>query len=268
MKLITTYKIKMLEYPTIFVMCIGYFFWLTAIYLRVYGNIHWLCTIPLSSLGVYTLFTPLHEAAHTNISSNKQLNYILGTIIVIPFFFSNFKSFKYIHLQHHAHTNKPIFDPDYFSRYGIISCIFTPVYYYYYYMTVMYKNNAVNNNIYYVVSICIFLYAMYLYTLFYHAVVLWIIPSMVGISVLSYLFDYLPHRNHTNTEKPTKMTDGCIDFNHKKGNTVISFLTCNQLTYHHVHHLFTKIPFYLYKTVWEENIDTIQDDFEYQTVIQ
>ena len=64
------------------------------------------------------------------------------------------------------------------------------------------------------------------------------------------------------------MTDGCIDFNHKKGNALLSFLTCNQLTYHHVHHLFTKIPFYLYKTTWEQNYDTIQEDFEYQTVIQ
>ena len=62
------------------------------------------------------------------------------------------------------------------------------------------------------------------------------------------------------------MTDGLIEYNDKKGNDIISLLTCNQLTYHHVHHLHTKIPYYKYKMFWEENYEDLKDKYDSQTI--
>ena len=83
--------------------------------------------------------------------------------------------------------------------------------------------------------------------------VLWIIPAYLSIIILSYLFDYLPHRDHkftiqTNKYKATNMTEGI--FNNNPNTQLLSILTLNQLTYHNIHHLYPRIPFYRYPGVW------------------
>tara|TARA_B110000971_G_scaffold6922_1_gene6732 strand:- start:4938 stop:5894 length:957 start_codon:yes stop_codon:yes gene_type:complete len=91
--------------------------------------------------------------------------------------------------------------------------------------------------------------------------ILWIIPSTITIMLLSVLFDYLPHRYYEvdileNKYKTTNMTHGLMT---KKGkvNKLIAFLTCNQLTYHNIHHLYPKVPFYLYPKIWDDNKDEL-----------
>ena len=266
MKIKIDHTISSLEQPTIFLTILGYICWLTAIYLRLENDVHSVFTIPLSTLGVYILFTPLHEAVHKNISSNKLINNIIGNIVVVPFFFANFETFKYIHLQHHSHTNKPILDPDRFSRFGIISCICMPLHYYKYYMTTMYKENKVRSNILYMGCIYFYIYLSYIFSAFHHLFILWILPSIFAIGILAYLFDYLPHRDHTDTTCHTVMTDGFIKLNNGKGNNIISFLTCNQLTYHHIHHLYTRIPFYKYKSIWDNKYEEMQYTIKKQTM--
>ena len=87
--------------------------------------------------------------------------------------------------------------------------------------------------------------------------ILWICPGAITIMILSILFDYLPHRYYEidileNKYKTTNMTHGFVS---KEGkiNRIIAILTCNQLTYHNIHHLYPKIPFYLYPEIWEDN---------------
>ena len=58
MKLKIDHTIQVLEYPTVLLTVLGYLFWLTAIYLRLEKDVHSMFTVPLSTLGVYTLFTP------------------------------------------------------------------------------------------------------------------------------------------------------------------------------------------------------------------
>lgn len=91
--------------------------------------------------------------------------------------------------------------------------------------------------------------------------ILWIIPSAVSIVILSILFDYLPHREYTHTIKDNKylttnMTHGLFntggDVNH-----LVSALTFNQLTYHNIHHLYPRLPFYEYPNKWNLEKDTL-----------
>lgn len=266
MQLQFNYKIHILEYPVIGVSVLGYILWLGAIYMRLVYNTHYIYTIPLSILGVYTLFTPLHEAVHSNISSNKIINNIIGNIVIIPFFFSNFDTFKFIHLEHHRHTNIEGKDPDHFSRHGCISCICMPIHYYIYYCSIIYEQGVLNNNILYIMSVYFLLYISYVYNILNDLLVVWVVPSIFAVGLLSYIFDYLPHRNHTDIDNPTKMTDGCIHLNNGRGNDIISYVTCNQLTYHHVHHLYSRLPFHIYKQFWDSNYSVLHDTYETQTI--
>ena len=260
------YSINSLELPTVWITLLGYLFWTGAIYLRLGSKISPLFTVPLSTIGVYTLFTPLHEAAHSNISSNKLINDIVGNIVAFPFFFATFDLFKFLHLEHHRHTNVIGLDPDIFSRYGIISCMLMPLHYYKYFLIHAPKQNNFYRRAFCICMLWLLVYMSYLLGSLNDVVILWILPSFLAIGILSYLFDYLPHRDHTDSVNITKMTDGLKDFNGGKGNDLVSILTCNQLTYHHVHHLHSKIPFYKYPEVWEENYEEFKDKIETQTI--
>lgn len=280
-------------YPTLGVLLLGYIFWLMAFYFRIYNETSYLLTIPLSVLGCYVLFTPLHDAAHASISGRyKWLNELVGNLAGLPFFFAPFKLFQMIHLKHHANTNVPGKDPDLWSgqstNFRILYCS-TQVFYYFYmfvkiicetiynrYMEtrkgkgIIPKNleelyeftshRTVKNYVFITVygSFCIllnlFLFSYYSYHgHFKDFMVLWVIPSEIAITILSYLFDYLPHAPHNHDEnryKLTNMTDGLFKGNDGNGNEFISMVTFNQLSYHNIHHNYPVLPFYMYNTVW------------------
>ena len=68
---------------------------------------------PLLIFGFYTSFTTLHEATHRALSSNKYLNYFLGTIaanLLFPFITTTV--YRYIHLSHHRYVGNKDLDPD------------------------------------------------------------------------------------------------------------------------------------------------------------
>ena len=93
--------------------------------------------------------------------------------------------------------------------------------------------------------------------------VLWVIPGALGIIILSFLFDYLPHRFHEvdiheSKYKTTNMTHGLFSKNGKV-NKCLAILTCNQLTYHNIHHLYPKVPFYVYGEIWDKNKEFLID---------
>ena len=107
----------------------------------------------------------------------------------------------------------------------------------------------------------VILYLSYRHHFFYDALILWVIPGAIGIIILSILFDYLPHRFYEDSlesskYKTTKMTHGIFSTNGKI-NKYLAFITCNQLTYHNIHHLYPKYPFYVYGRVWEKYKDVL-----------
>ena len=95
----------------------------------------------------------------------------------------------------------------------------------------------------------------------YDLAILWIIPSALSIILLSILFDYLPHRYYEtdireSKYKITNMTHGLFTTTGKV-NKLLALLTCNQLPYHNIHHLYPKLPFYKYPAIWEEHSEEL-----------
>ena len=287
-----------IAWPTLLVLVCGWLVWLLAIYMRLSQQWHSVITIPISVSGCYILFTPLHDAAHASISGKyKWLNEIVGNIAGIPFFFAPFKLFQMIHLKHHAYTNQPDKDPDYWSgqpsRFRLLLCCTQILYYMWMFVKIVIEtlynrymetrkgkgiipknleelyeftsHKVVKNYVYVTVYglFCILLnwslFAYYsLNGQFLDFFVLWVLPSEIAITALSYLFDYLPHAPHNHSDNKyqlTNMIDGIYEGNNGNGNELISMLTFNQLSYHNIHHNFPVLPFYMYNTVWHSYKD-------------
>ena len=77
----------------------------------------------MNTLAAYAGFTVMHEAAHGNIRARERhsrrgeilMGWIAGLFLTVPF-----SVFRKLHLTHHAYTNHPEKDPDYWvaSGYG------------------------------------------------------------------------------------------------------------------------------------------------------
>ena len=69
--------------------------------------------IAFNTIAAYLSFTPAHEATHNSVSTNRDLNQWAGRIATVlqspvPFF----RTFRYVHMQHHRFTNDESKDPD------------------------------------------------------------------------------------------------------------------------------------------------------------
>lgn len=75
-----------------------------------------LWTVPVTVVATYSMFTPMHEAAHRAISAeHRWLNEAVGYVAATVCFQAPFRAFRYIHLSHHKYTNDPQKDPDHWS---------------------------------------------------------------------------------------------------------------------------------------------------------
>jgi len=260
-------------------------------------------TLPISVLANYLLFPIIHDASHGSVSQNKYINVIVGFAAGIPFFFAPFPTWRYIHLRHHRFTNIPDKDPDFWAggkleNHWLDHKLALPLrwsthilHYYYYFFVSLFKtisNSLINK----VDNICdlnelsnkpelkssarvltitlfsILLNIGYLIRSYYNnslwdMCVLWVIPSAIAIMILSFLFDYLPHRPYTtdineSRYKVTNMTHGLWSLEGEE-NSIIAALTFNQLTYHNIHHLYPKLPFYKYPSVWKKHKEKLKE---------
>src|SRR5215213_9832424 len=74
-----------------------------------------IATIAASAAAIFVLFTVLHDASHYSISSHRWVNVAFGRVAM--FFVSpliSFRSFAFIHIEHHRNTNDGDNDPDHF----------------------------------------------------------------------------------------------------------------------------------------------------------
>lgn len=212
----------------------------------------------------YSQFTVAHDAVHRAISKKyKKLNDWIGWAAQLwlgPT--SSWHAFKYNHLEHHAHTNDPFRDPDYWCSYkGPGGKLFTPLrwffvdvsYFHFYYlksashrklMTMM-KAYACE-----IIKICVIV-MLCKWGLFWNMMILWVIPSRIALFVLAFAFDFLPHYPHEITRENDRYKTTaylCVPWIFRP---ILSILTFNQ-NYHLTHHLCADVPFFYYKRLWND----------------
>jgi len=236
-----------LAWPTLIVLVAALALWLVAFALPLPAS------IPLATFAAYAVFTPLHEAAHRSLApSARWLNELAGRLAAIPLL-GPFPAVRYLHLEHHKHTNDPAADPDVWSGRGPRWLL--PVRWLtqdlHYYATYAVRRRPLRERIETLATLAVFygVIAALAATGHWRAVVFgWLVPARLAIGVLAWAFDYLPHRPHVVTAREDRMAAT------RARPGTLAFLATFGQSLHLVHHLYPGVPFYRYGIVYRERL--------------
>lgn len=225
------------------------------------GSIPWLVMVALSSFAIYTSFTPLHDATHRTVSSNRRLNDFLGTLsclLLLPGITT--RIYRYLHLEHHRYTGDASKDPDepFVSSHGWripmtlagLDLLWTRWY------IKRWNTRPRGERIEFVLSISF-------YVLFHIAwlaspyalefILVWVIPQRLGLFYVSWFFARIQHPKDVYWEQtPFQTTVRVVT------NAFARLMLLGQAN-HHVHHLAPSVPYYRYHRAWDLGKNLLKD---------
>ena len=217
----------------------------------------------INSLLLYAVQTPLHEACHGNIAGRDSrwmwLNHLIG-IICGAILLHEYKAFRHIHLMHHRETNDDELDPDHWVKVkhplAVLFRCFTivPYYHHFFFQKIALNPKAPANfkTTVHVMAVYSVLYALAFWLCAFgywrEVLMLWLGPHLIGSAIIIYFFAYLPHKPHDtkNRWRATKIVKVS-----GPAARLINWLYLFQ-NYHLIHHLFPRIPFYLYSEAFQD----------------
>jgi fatty acid desaturase len=179
----------------------------------------------------------------------RWVNELVGWVAGIPQL-TPFLAFRYVHLEHHKHTNEPGNDPDFWAGSGPrwqwpLRWLTTDLHYY---PWCLMRARKLPREVWAMTGV------MALYwggvvglALNGHArevLLLWLLPTRLATALLGFAFDFLPHRPHTVPARENRFVASYV--------VEHAFLTPLLLgqNYHLIHHLYPAVPFYRYGRVW------------------
>jgi len=240
-----------IAWPTLFVLAGALALWALGIAVI---HLAWPIGCALATLGAYVAFTPMHEAAHRSLARARWLNEVTGRLASVPLF-GPFAAIRYIHLEHHKHTNDPHDDPDHWSGRGPawllpLRWLTQDVHYYSVYLRRRARRPS-REQVEIVATLVGLVASAVVLVASGHGreVVLgWLVPARLAIGILAFAFDYLPHRPHVITAKQdrfaaTSAFEGPAKYVATLGQSL-----------HRVHHLYPGVPFYRYGVVWRAGL--------------
>jgi beta-carotene hydroxylase len=219
----------------------------------------WLVLIT-NTLLVYCAYTPVHEAAHGNITYDKGrwgwVNPLVGIMCTFPML-HNYSLHRTTHLAHHMHTYDPAHDADHWVKGSnafttALRCL-TIVLSHYRMGWIINKGTAkgrqtiaigIIQNIFTLLP-PIWLIAVGLWPV---AVMAIILPAVLGSGLLGFLFDYVVHYPKIANDRFRR---GRIYRMPALIEPVVTVLYACQ-NFHQIHHLYPWVPFYRYPRVFRE----------------
>jgi ferredoxin-NADP reductase/fatty acid desaturase len=221
------------------------------------GRLPATATILLSAAAIFVLFTVLHDAAHYSVSTHRWVNVAFGRVAML--FVSpliSFKSFAFIHIEHHRNTNDDENDPDHFVsgapwwQLPVRFPLMDVPYLAFLVRNVKRRPRAEVLETVFLMSTTIAVivacaFTGHLWTL----AVLYLIPARVAMFVLAWWFDWLPHHDLEDTQQENRYR---ATRNRVGSEWVLTPLLLSQ-NYHLVHHLHPSIPFHRYVAAWRRN---------------
>ena len=217
----------------------------------------WWVTIPVNAAVTFVMFTVVHDASHYSISSVRWVNGLMGRLawlFVGPVV--AFPSFGYIHIQHHRHSNDDDQDPDTFASHGKwwqLPLRWSLVEYFYlrYYLPRARSRpvTEVAETVVMMVLSLAGLAAAILTGNFWILAVVFLIPQRIGLTILAWWFDWLPHHGLEDTQRTNRYR---ATRNRVGAEWLFTPVLLSQ-NYHLVHHLHPSVPFYRYLRTWKRN---------------
>ena len=245
-------------WPTVYLglACIASFLGIS--YLAIAGIIPLWLGLILNSFILYADQTPLHEAVHGNIAGKHKnymwLNHLIG-FLCGAVLLHEYKMFRAMHTMHHRDTNNPEFDPDVWvfakTPVGVFfKCLTIPLQYHYYFFKNIFLAEEYRKEVIHIVLVYLALYSIMIWGVVsgYHweVLALWYIPYFFASGLIIYFFGYLVHPKEQGEER---FKNTRIYFFKGRYAPVINLLWFFQ-TFHLIHHLYPRIPFYKYPAVF------------------
>ena len=226
--------------------------------LALHGYLSYWASIPIDGVLIYFVFTPLHEATHGNIAGRDHrfqwleafIGHASGFLLLAPF-----PGFRVLHLHHHANTNDPEEDPDYWVKSPtwtgnvIRSLAIQPVYILHLWKIARDSRTkrAFFWEMVYMFSYAAIVLAAFRFGIGREVLLLWIVPAYIGVVLCPVMFDWPVHHPHT---ERGRYTDSAILLFPAPFRRIMDVIFCGH-TYHLVHHLYPRVPFFRYRAAWE-----------------
>lgn len=194
-----------IAWPTLALFAAAALAFTATVYYVVTGSLPlWAGTL-INSGVVYVMYTPLHEAVHGLIlrgsKRRRAINDWIGRIAGMTALVA-FDAFRMLHLDHHRYVNEPTRDPDYWLPKS--SVWFAPInvfagFYHTYVETARLARITGDtrglkaSKIRWALVLAGFVAALATgWTLEF--LLLWIVPGILGLSAITFVFGWLPHR--------------------------------------------------------------------------
>lgn len=238
-----------IAWPTLGLGLFAFLAWVSVFFLAIYQLAPlWILAI-IATVATILAFTPMHDSSHRSAAKDRLANEVLGRIMALPLS-APFPAFRYLHLEHHKHTNNPKDDPDMWSGSGprLLLPLRWATQDYYYYFFYLRAGGRPRGEMIEVVSTLLVLYggalafalAGYATEVFF----LWFLPGRLALGFLAFAFDYLPHHPHTVLSRDDRYRATIV----RESPWLTAILQFQN--YHLVHHLYPGVPFYRYGKVW------------------
>ena len=234
---------------------------LTAFVVSTIGYVQgWLpawVTIPVNAAVTFVMFTVLHDAIHAAVSTAKWVNGLFGRLamlFVVPVI--SFPALKFIHIEHHRHSNDDANDPDAWASHSRwwqmpLRWPFPEVMYGGFILRKLRsrpKAEVAETLALLTLSVTGLIVAIVTGNLWTLAVV-FLIPQRIGLIVLVWWFDWLPHHGLEDTQRSDR-------YRATRARVGMEWLYTPLMlsqNYHLVHHLHPSVPFYRYVKTWRRN---------------
>lgn len=210
----------------------------------------------MSLFAIHMSFAIAHEATHKTISNrtNAKLDQLLGTLHGLLLIY-DFPTFKFLHLRHHANTNDPEHDPDYWLQNvsiptGLFLGLFVPLHYLRMFI-IADKNHAVSKSFatwsYVRISLIITLLITLLLLFPLETFFLWLAPASIASSAIAVSHRLL----HTIEQTPDRKKTTLIVRGERLWEWVVSpFFWLNN--HHFLHHEYPKLPCYTHEGLFAQ----------------
>lgn len=248
-------RIPLFSYHQFALLFLSYACVLTGIYLAYKGVSLWIA-YPISIIGFYSSFTPLHDATHHAVSSNKIINDILGSLsggLLFPFV--SVPMYRYFHLSHHRYLGDKDLDPDEAmvgipTKYFLFGYLVFFLYEYFIFkwlFTSVWKKTP-NKTKYIIIASLIanlaFHFVMLNSSIWQEYLYWFLIPNRLGIGYITYTFAHLPHPEGVHSDQyPFESTYTLTGYN------ILRESLWGQAD-HSMHHFLPNVPWYNYKKLW------------------
>ena len=230
------------------------------------GDLSLWLAVPMVAVLTYLNYTILHESVHGSISGNRQslrwinkaMGYMAAWILMIPL-----TAHRHEHIAHHRHTNDEETDPDFHIGQmrgslpaAVRATVRASICQFSYYSKNRWAKAPAKQNVILCLEVAAALIprlAVFAAGYWVEGLVLFVLGWLIGATVLLYLFAYIVHRPH---EQAGRYVDTSTILLPRVLHTPLTWLWMFQ-NYHSIHHLFPRVPFYKYATLYEEIEDVM-----------